>query len=95
MKKFAKLTGKGNINGALKLLTNNMTNGILPLDEKRLNSLKQKHPQSKQACEETLINGEPPAIHRIIFDDINQELVKKAAMRTKDGSGPFGLDVDG
>ena len=45
LKKFAKLMGKGNINGALKLLTNNMTNGILPLDEKTLCSLKQKHPQ--------------------------------------------------
>ena len=64
--------GKGNINRALKLLTHNMTNGILPLDEKRFNSLKQKHPQSKQACAETLINGEPPAIHPIIFDDISE-----------------------
>ena len=71
-KKFAKLMGNGNINAALKLSTNNMTNGILPLDEKRLNSLKQKHPQSKQACEESLINGEPPAIHPIIFNDINE-----------------------
>ena len=39
-KKFAKLMGKGNINGILKLLTNNMANGILPLDEKALNFLK-------------------------------------------------------
>ena len=31
-KKFAKLMGKGNINGALKFLINNMTNGILLLD---------------------------------------------------------------
>ena len=40
LKKFAKLMGKGNISGALKLLTNNMTNGILPLDQKTLNSSK-------------------------------------------------------
>ena len=33
-KKNAKLMGKGNINGTLKLLTNNMTNGIFPLDKK-------------------------------------------------------------
>ena len=33
-KKFAKLMGKGNISGALKLLRKNMTNGVLPLDEK-------------------------------------------------------------
>ena len=48
-----------------------MTNGILPLDEKKIYSLKQKHPQSQPAYEETLINGERPVIHPIIFDDIN------------------------
>ena len=54
--------GNGNINGAFKLLINYMTNGILPLDEKTLNPLKHKHPQSRAAYEETLINGEPPVI---------------------------------
>ena len=33
-KKFAKLMGKENTNGALKLLTIIMTNGILPLGKK-------------------------------------------------------------
>ena len=94
-KRFAKLLGKENINGVMKLLINNMTNGILPLDEKKLNSLKQKHPQSQPAYEETLINGEPPLIHPIIFDDINEEVVRKATIRTKGGSGPSGLDDDG
>ena len=86
--------GKGNINGALKLLTNNMTNGTLPLDEKTLYSLKRKYPQSQSAYEKTFINGEPPVIHPIIFDGINEELVGKAAIRTKGGSGPSGLDDD-
>ena len=54
--------GKGNTNGILNLLINNMTNGILSLDEKTLNPLKIKHPQSQAAYEETLINGEPPVI---------------------------------
>ena len=94
-KKFAKLMGKGNINGALKLLTNNMVNGVLPLDDNTLNSLKQKHPKSQPACEETLINGDPPVIHPVVFEDINEELVRKAAIRTKGGSGPSGLDADG
>ena len=94
-KKFAKLMGKGNINGSLKLLTNNMTNGILPLDEKTLYSLKQKHPQSKPACEEALINDKPPVIHPIIFDDMNEELVRKAVIKTKGRSSPSGLDADG
>ena len=33
-KKFAILMKKGNVNGALKLLTNNMSNDIIYLDDK-------------------------------------------------------------
>ena len=87
--------GKGNKNGALKLLTNNMTNGTLPLDEEKLNSLKHKHPQSQPAYEEILINGEPSVIYPIIFDSINEELVGTTAIRTKGGPGLTGLDADG
>ena len=94
-KKNAKLMRKGNINGTLKLLTNNMTNGIFPLDKKTLNSLKQMRPQSKPGCEETLINSKPPVIHPIIFAEINEELMKKVAIRTNGGPGPSGLDADG
>ena len=72
MKKFANLMRKGNIIGALKLLTNNMTYGIRLLNEKTLNSLTQKHPQSQPAYEETFINSELPVIDRVIFDDINE-----------------------
>ena len=71
-----------------------MVNGILPLDEKKHNTLKQKYPQSKRTYEKTIINGELPVIHRIIFDDINEELVRKVAVRTKGGSGLSGLDTD-
>ena len=72
-----------------------MTNGILLLVEETLNSVKQEHPQSQTAYEEPLINGKPPPIHPFIFDDINKELVRKAAKkRTEDGSSPSGLDTD-
>ena len=45
-KKFALLMEKGNVNGALKLLTSSISNSILPLDDKTLSLLKQKHPAS-------------------------------------------------
>ena len=61
-----------------------MANDTLPLNKKTLNSLKRKHLQSQPAYEETLINGEPTVIHPLIFDVINEELVRKAAIRTKD-----------
>lgn len=82
----------GNVNETLKLLTNNVSNYIFLLDEDTPNSLKQKNPQSQPAYEEILINSKPPIIHHFIFDDINDELVRKAAIRIKGGSSPSGLD---
>ena len=54
--KFRKsLSKKGNINGAIKLLTNNMQNGVLPLNEKTLELMRQKHPKVSPATESVLL----------------------------------------
>ena len=55
--KFKNLMGKGNVKGALKVLTENVSNGILPLTDKTLKMLKQKHPEA----------NEPPHPHRNII----------------------------
>jgi hypothetical protein len=94
-KKFANLMEKGNVNGALKLLTNNMANGILPLNDETLNLLHLKHPDAKEAMPDVLIQGPTLRVHPVLFDEIDEDLVKKAALRTKGGSGPSGLDADG
>ena len=39
---------KGNVNGALKILSNNMSGGILPLTDEILPLLKLKHPDAKE-----------------------------------------------
>ena len=46
--KFKQLIQKGNINSALKLLTNNMSKGILPLTDATVQQLELKHPESKE-----------------------------------------------
>ena len=94
-KKFALLMEKGNVKGALKLLTSNISNGILPLGDKTLSLLKQKHPVSSELNEEVLLRGEKPSVHPVIFEDIDQNIVKEAALRTKGRSRPSGLDADG
>ena len=48
---FAKRMQKGNISSALKLLSDNMQNGILPLNDETLRMLKQKHPKSSRPHE--------------------------------------------
>ena len=42
-KKFTREMRKGNVHNAMKLLTNNMKNGVLPLNKKTLEQPKQKH----------------------------------------------------
>ena len=44
--KFKNMMSKGKVNRALKLLTGNMSNGILPLTDKTLKMLKQETPRS-------------------------------------------------
>ena len=86
---------KGNVNGALKLLTNEMSNGILPLTEGTLSQLEIKHPDNKDASADVLLNGPIKKIHPIVFDAIDKEMVLRAASITKGGSGPSGLYADG
>ena len=83
---------KGNVNGALKLLTENMPNGILPLNDKTLTMLKKKHPEVNEPPQEVLLQGPTRPVHPIVYEDMDESLILKAAMVTKGGSGPSGLD---
>lgn len=94
-KKFKELMLKGNVNGAIKLITNNMAGGILPLNDQTLELLRTKHPEGKEAQEDALLPGEIPTVEPIIFEVIDDNMVLKAAQLTKGGSGPSGMDADG
>lgn len=72
---------KGNINGTLILLTNIVRRGILPLNEKTLNSFRQNHPKSNPAYKEIHINGKLHAICPIIFDDIKWRINEKRSIK--------------
>ena len=76
---------KGNVNPALKLLTSNMKDGILALNIQELNSLKEKHPESKDARIDILLTDISQREHPIKFAGIDEEMVRKAAIKTKGG----------
>ena len=57
--------------------------------------MQQKHPAPKAADNDVLLSGEKPYIHPVIYESINEEIVKRAALKTKGRSGPSGLDADG
>ena len=86
---------KGNVNGALKLLTDNMDHGILPLNNDTISKLKIKHPQASAPDTIILVPDEAQNIHPIRYEDITAEKVRKAEINTKGGSGPSGVDADG
>ena len=93
--KFKNLMQKGYVNGALKLLTNNMSNGILPLTDETLQVLHAKHLENKEATLDVLLQGPIRQLHPVVYDDSDEALVMKTAMKTKGDSGPSGLDADG
>ena len=92
--KFKQLMQKSNINGALRLLTNNMGIGILPLSKETLPMLCLKHPEVEQAHHKAILQGPKTQIHSTVYEDINEDLVKKAAIKAKGGCGPSELDAD-
>ena len=93
--KFKNLMSKGNVNGALKLLTDNMHSGILPLNKETLELLVQKHPEQREPSPDILIQGSTSPIHPVAYDDTDESVIMKASMLTKGGSGPSCLDADG
>ena len=94
-KKFTREMRIGNVHNAMKLLTNNMKNGVLPLNKKTLEQLKQKHPQRCDADLEIMLPDKPEEILPVKFDSIDAENVRKAALKTRCGAGQSGLDADG
>ena len=76
--KFKQLMQKSNVDGALHLLTNNMSNGILPLSEETLQILSLKHPVAQQARRKAVLQGPKKQMHNIVYEDIfNKESSNK------------------
>ena len=95
-KKVTREMRKGNVHNAMKLLTNDMKSGVLPLIKKTLEQLeKKKHPQRRDADPEIMLPDKAEEIHPTKFDSIDAENVRKAVLRTRGGAGPSELDADG
>ena len=72
-----------------------MSNGILPLNDKTLKMLIQKHPEGNEPPQEVLLQRPVRPVHPIVYEDMDESLILKAAMLTNGGSGASGLDADG
>ena len=57
--------------------------------------LQSKHPESSALNEDAVIDVEPIDIHPVVFNEITADSIKSAAMKTRGGAGPSGMDADG
>ena len=88
LKKMKNYLKKCNVNAVLKSLTNNMEDKMLPLNNETLNSLKEKHSESKNANNDVLLTGVPQRVHPIVLAGIDEEIISESVIKTKGGPGP-------
>ena len=84
-KRFVKQIQKGNVDSAMKLVSNNMQNGILPLIP-LLSCITQKHPKSALTTEEIILPFQPESVHQIKYENTNADAVRNPALKTKHNS---------
>ena len=101
-KVFAKFVMEGKINPALCFLSEAGGRGVLPLTDDVMTQLNKKHPTAKEAKLGSLLFGPVEGVPDIIYQEIDGEMIKEAALRTKGsreggegGGGASGIDANG
>ena len=77
---------------AIKLLTDNMENIILPLTQKTLQQF--KYPPRCNVDPEVLLPDKTEEVHPIRFASVDKERVRKAAPKTGRGAGSSESDTE-
>ena len=85
---FANLVMTGQVNSALRYLSDDQGGGILPLSDDVMEQLKEKHPEPQGVQLESLVPD-------TLYYEINGDMVRSAALRTKGSGGPSGVDSNG
>ena len=94
-KKFANLVLEGKINAAMRLLDTKNSSGLLSLSDNVVDELKMNHPPAAPADPSTLMAGEIPFIDPVMFENIDEKIITKAALHIKGAAGVSGMNADG
>eukprot|EP00794_Sanderia_malayensis_P014696 gene14696-biopygen11793 len=86
---------EGKVKAALNLLDQSTRGGVLPLSNDTILELQKKHPQAADIDESVLLQGPIPFVDPVFFENLDDSIILKAAMQTRDSSGPSGLDAEG
>ncbi len=102
---FQRLMLQGKVKSALRLLSTSGRGHVLSLDEQVPDkggkdsftsvreALRKKHPLGAVASSDVLLQDIPPETHTVIFDQLNGDMVRSAALHTQGSAGPSGLDA--
>ena len=91
-KSFHKLMIQGKVNSAIRLLSNSENSGLLTLNESTMQELHLKHPELKLKYEDLLLEGPVKYMNSVIYDEIDEEVIMKAAIRKNGAAGISSLD---
>ena len=85
----------GKISAALRSI-GSLETGVLDLTAEVLEDLKEKHPKSQNAEVRGLIQGPMPKcpVEEVIYEDIDANMIYKAAKKVNGAAGPSGADSD-
>ena len=85
---------EGQIDSTLRYLSVDDSGGVLPLTDDIVRQLREKHPGAQRAKLGSLLFGPVEDIPDSVYQEINGELVREAASRTKGSGGPSGVDAN-
>ena len=103
-KSFSKRIRKGSVKSALRMLSKIQGSSLSAretVDQEKQGSktvlevLKEKHPEAQQISEGVLIEAAKMPFHPIIFERIDGEAIRRAALHTEGTAGPSGIDAAG
>ena len=102
-KAFGKLMKRGKVKAAMRLLSSSEAS-ILSVHDKVsttntegtrtvLDELKAKHPLRNEVNPDAVLSEPERDFHPVVFECIDAEFIRKAALRTNGGAGPSGADA--
>ena len=92
---FARLVMRGQINSALRFLSDDVYGGVLTLTDDVMRQLFEKHPEAQDTKLGSILFGPIEEVHGSLYQQIDGEMIREAALRTKGSSGPSGVEANG
>ena len=86
---------EGQINSALRYLTDDRCGVVLSLNDDVMKQLHEKHPKAQPAKLGSLLFGPDEEVHESANNEITGENIREAALRTKGARGPSNVDANG